>query len=247
MLELADRLASGASVFTDVGVRLSLRAPKMNWDSNLAYIVGLITTDGNLSKDGRHLTFTSKDLDQIQTFCSILKLKNKISTRYSSYNSKGKYYVVQFGNIRFYKFLLSIGLTPNKTKTLSSLTVPEQYFTDFLRGHLDGDGYTTSFWDSKWKNNLRLYTAFLSASKNHLEWIEQQINKLYKIKGTLWYKGKSTFELKFAKKSSIALLNKLYYQNNLVCLKRKRLKVEHALNTIATKEKPAILERISLV
>jgi len=42
----------------------------------LAYIVGLITTDGSLSKDKRHIIFTSSDLQLIKTFRKCLGLEN---------------------------------------------------------------------------------------------------------------------------------------------------------------------------
>ncbi len=109
------------------------------WTPNLAYVIGLIATDGNLSKDGRHIDFTSKDIEQIQNLIKILDLKTKIGIK-SSGTSNRKYYRTQFGNVKFYKFLLYIGLTPAKSKTLGKLKIPDKYFADFLRGHLDGDG-----------------------------------------------------------------------------------------------------------
>ncbi len=151
----------------------------MKWSNNLAYVVGLITTDGNLSNDGRHINLTSKDIEQLETFAKILKLTNKISTKQSSYNPTGKYYHIQFGDVKFYKFLLQIGLMPNKTKMLDCLQIPDKYLADFLRGHLDGDGYTYSYWDKRWKNSFLLYTAFTFASLLHLEWIKHKINILY--------------------------------------------------------------------
>ena len=39
----------------------NLPLKEYKWTPELAYIVGLITTDGCLSSDGRHLTFTSCD------------------------------------------------------------------------------------------------------------------------------------------------------------------------------------------
>jgi hypothetical protein len=48
------------------------------WTAEMAYIVGLITTDGCLSGDDRHVSFTSKNKDLVETFASILNLKNKI-------------------------------------------------------------------------------------------------------------------------------------------------------------------------
>jgi len=45
------------------------------WTSELAYVIGLITTDGCLSPNGRHLTFTSCDKQLIETFKKCLELK----------------------------------------------------------------------------------------------------------------------------------------------------------------------------
>ncbi|MDO8618977.1 MAG: LAGLIDADG family homing endonuclease [Candidatus Daviesbacteria bacterium] len=204
----------------------------MRWSGNLAYVVGLITTDGSLSNDGRHIDFTSKDLEQIQNFIKILKLNNKIGLKSSGYSDK-KYFRVQFGNIKFYRFLLKIGLTPKKSKTLNKIIIPDRYFRDFLRGHLDGDGYTTSFWDSVYKNSFRLYMGFVSASGAHLEWISNQIKSLYNLHGSLRYsKQACTFQLKYAKNSSIKLIDILYYQSDLPSLTRKRFKIEKALSII---------------
>ena len=204
----------------------------MRWSSNLAYSIGLITTDGSLSKDGRHIDLASKDLEQIQNFKKLLNLENKIGVKYSGRKDSKIYYRIQFANIKLYKFLLSIGLKPNKTKSLKEIKVPDKYFADFLRGHLDGDGYTYSYWDKRWKSSFLLYTGFISASRNHLEWIKAKINNLYNIHGTIKYTGKSTYHLMYAKKNSIILLKKVYYTNTIVCLRRKRLKIEGALNII---------------
>ena len=50
------------------------------WSPELAYAIGLIATDGNLSKDGRHISFRSSDLEQIKNFQRCLQLSNKIGT-----------------------------------------------------------------------------------------------------------------------------------------------------------------------
>ena len=49
-------------------------------------------------------------------------------------------FVIQFGDRIFYDFLISLGITPAKSKTIASLKIPEKYFADFLRGCIDGDG-----------------------------------------------------------------------------------------------------------
>lgn len=202
----------------------------MRWTANLAYIIGLITTDGCLSKDGRHIDFTSKDIDQIRNFIKILKLKNKIGLKFNGFSDK-KYYRVQFGNIKFYRFLVGIGLTPNKSKTISKIIVPDKYFRDFLRGFLDGDGYNYFYWDPRWKSSFMLYTGFVSASLIHLQWLNEKIEELYQVKGKIKYATRA-YQLVFAKKASVILLKEIYYKDNLICLERKRFKITQALDII---------------
>lgn len=204
----------------------------MLWGAGLAYAVGLITTDGSLSVDGRHINLTSKDIAQIQTFAEILSLKNKIGLKHSSYNPNGKYYQIQFGNVKLYKFLVSIGLTPNKTKTLGVLKVPDKFFADFLRGHLDGDGCTYSYWDKRWKSSFMLYTTFVSASLSHLAWIREKIKDLYEIDGKIKFTGKSIYQLVYAKKASVKLLGIMYYKSDIPYLERKYSKIYAALDII---------------
>lgn len=47
------------------------------WNTKFAYAVGLMTTDGCLSKDKRHIDFTSKDLEQILNFQKCLNIHVK--------------------------------------------------------------------------------------------------------------------------------------------------------------------------
>lgn len=204
----------------------------MRWTANLAYAVGLITADGCLSSDGRHIDLTSKDLLQIQAFAKILQLTNKIGLKSGSSSIK-KYYRIEFGNVKLYRFLLNIGLTPRKSKTLTKLEIPDRYFTDFLRGYFDGDGSTYSYYDTRWKNSFMLYTAFASGSKIFLEWIQGKINELYGINGKITLHRNSYYQLRYAKNNSVLLLKQIYYQSNIPCLERKRFKINQALDIIA--------------
>lgn len=205
---------------------------KLTWTHELVYAVGLITTDGNLSKDARHIAFTSKDLDQVQTFAKILKTRNKILNVKGSYNPEKTYHKIQFGNKELYDFLLDVGLSPNKTKNLSRISIPDKFFVDFLRGHLDGDGSTHSYWDKRWKNSFMLYTYFISASKKHVLWIKKEVERLYELKGRISYQGKSIYRLAYAKKASVALLEKMYYKKEIPYLRRKYSKIKASLDII---------------
>ncbi|MEK7850229.1 MAG: hypothetical protein AAB213_05410 [Candidatus Omnitrophota bacterium] len=64
----------------------------IKWSKKLAYSVGLLVSDGNLSKDGRHIVFVSKDKDSVENFKFCLNLENRISVKDSGYNRGGRYY-----------------------------------------------------------------------------------------------------------------------------------------------------------
>ena len=52
----------------------------IQWSSELAYVVGIITTDGSLSIDGRHVTITSTDIQLLETCLYCLQKETKISS-----------------------------------------------------------------------------------------------------------------------------------------------------------------------
>ena len=62
------------------------------------------------------------------------------------HTKKGVFHIT-FGDRLFHNWLMGIGLTPRKTHTIGALAVPNEYFRDFLRGHLDGDGSITAYVD----------------------------------------------------------------------------------------------------
>ncbi len=194
---------------------------KIRWSKKLAYVVGLIATDGNLSKDGRHIDFTSNDIELINILKKILKINNKIGKKPSGSCSKS-YSRIQIGSVTFYNWLIKIGLTVNKSCTIGELKIPDKYFFDFLRGNLDGDGSIRVYNDSVFKNSVRLYTRFASASPIYLAWINRKVYDLSGIKGNLSNGHGKTKELSYGKTKSRILLKYLYYKDNLPCLTRKK-------------------------
>ncbi|MDP2937875.1 MAG: LAGLIDADG family homing endonuclease [Candidatus Omnitrophota bacterium] len=210
------------------------------WTPQIAYAIGLITTDGSLSKDKRHIDFTSTDLQLLKTFKKCLSLKNEICKKSNSHTTAKKSYHLQFSNVKFYNWLLSLGLMPNKTYHLKKIKIPMIYFRDFLRGYVDGDGSIFTYIDKyivykgRRYTYKRIYTALNSASYKNLEWIRKTLKKELNIYGALnsWLKNKRcvpAWTLRFAKKESVKLLRWLYYKPDLPSLNRKRKIAERFL------------------
>ena len=200
------------------------------WTSELAYAIGLIATDGCLYNDGRHINLTSKDLDQIETFKKCLGKNNKVGLKSSGFSKQRKYYYVQIGDVGLYRFLQQVGLTPRKSLTIGELLIPDQFFFDFLRGSFDGDGTIYSFWDKRWHSSYMFYINFISASLNHLEWLQKKVYNLTGAKGVI-KPGVRAYKLEFAKKSSTDILRRMYHSSNSPRLERKFLKALRILST----------------
>jgi len=206
----------------------------IKWSSDFAYAIGLIVTDGCLGRDHGHIDFTSKDLEQIENFKKCLGITAKIG-----YKISGKGFVsrrVQFRNEKFHSFLVDIGLTPSKSKTIGKIKIPSEYFFDFLRGSFDGDGTFYSYWDKRWKSSFMFYTEFISASQDHIDWIRGEIYRRVGVKGHITTNSNNICkQLKYAKADSLKVLRKMYHSRKVVSLSRKRLKINKILAKIGEK------------
>ena len=104
----------------------------LNWRPELAYAIGLLTADGSLSKNGRHIDFTSADIENITNFQTCLGLLDmKVGTKRSTHNSNTLYYRIQFGDVLFYRWLVEIGLSANKSLTVGRLQIQMSIFSIF--------------------------------------------------------------------------------------------------------------------
>ncbi len=144
----------------------------------MAYLVGLLTSDGCLIGDGRHIALTSKDIDIIQMTQTILHKEHleKFGTKIGQF--KTSTYQFQFADAALYDFLILAGITPAKSKTIQSVNLPDEYYFAFLRGYFDGDGTIYGYIDPRWNKSYMYYTSFASASPNFLVWLDGQMHAL---------------------------------------------------------------------
>jgi intein/homing endonuclease len=186
----------------------------------ISYLTGLIASDGCLLNNNRHINLTSKDVELINITQKILGTNVKVSKKISYYGSHA--YHLQFSNVALYDFLLDIGLTPAKSKTIGQLLVKDDCYADFLRGYFDGDGTVYGFWDKRWPNSLMYYSEFVSASKIFLEWLQANNSRLIGVSNGRIKSSTRAFSLSYAKLDSQKLFNFMYYDQNLPLLSRKQ-------------------------
>ena len=208
------------------------------WSPDVAYVVGLIATDGNLSRDGRFLAFTSKEIEQIENFRRCLHLIAPARVVRTGFGSDC--FRLQWSDRALHRWLREVGLMPAKSLCLGPLAIPDQYFVDFLRGCIDGDGSVITYTDRQhqWKSSAyvyqRLYVVLFSASPSFLHWIRSSAQRLLGVDGAIRTESRSSGTLKcslrYAKGASLTLLRQIYYSPDVPCLARKRAKAEPFLS-----------------
>ncbi len=201
----------------------------IKWNNSFSYAVGLFTADGNLSSDGRHLEFYSKDLELIKTLKRCLNLNNRITRKQRGQYPKKWYHRIQFGNKELYKFFIEIGLMPNKSRLLADLNIPKRYFSDFLRGLIDGDGSIdiTEHPESRFK---QLKIRITSGSIRFLKWLNKYIFEILKIRGRI-FKSNRSYQLTFYKINLSKIFKYIYNskKQKMPYLIRKYRKLKSAL------------------
>lgn len=96
------------------------------------YYLGLLATDGNVSSSNNQISISLIDKEPIEA------MSKYIDINYYVYEVDGTTrYVINFANEETKEFLMSCGITPNKSKSLE-LNIP--FSPGLLRGIIDGDG-----------------------------------------------------------------------------------------------------------
>lgn len=153
----------------------------------MAYVVGFIAADGNLTKNKRGAHFIaiqSVDRGIVYAIRQALRSNLQIGEYRSPHKNWRKRYSLQIGSKKMYQDLLDLGITPKKAYRIRMPSIPVKYLRDFIRGYFDGDGGVTFYFSNKKERRNptpALSTSFTSCSKGILRDIAYG---LYQMAGT---------------------------------------------------------------
>lgn len=183
-------------------------------NNRMAYIMGFLAADGNVSKNGNRIQsqLSLKDKEHLEMIQSEIGGCEVYEYESNGYKSCGWHCC----SSQIKKDLAVYGIIPHKTGTLSIPKIlDKQYWKDFIRGYFDGDGTIC-------KDGTGFRVTITSANKEILE----DINSYFEengIKPSNLYKDHNNICIRFRSQASIDIYNLLYY-NNCLCLKRKKEK-----------------------
>lgn len=200
---------------------------------NMAYILGLIASDGSISK--------KENLIAIQLLATDKEILEKISKETETTRPLESYTRKETGHeistfrcwSKVWKDDLShYGIEPEKTFSLKPPTfLKDEYAIDYIRGYFDGDGSIYYL-----EKTNRVFFEIVGASKAAIAWIQDKLVNQYHLvinkplietrpNGTVMYR------IKIGDKEELKkLYNLLYHSDNLLFLSRKNKRFKTLLN-----------------
>jgi hypothetical protein len=177
------------------------------WSDDLAWLIGLIWTDGNLSENT--VEICSKDKDLIQTVADLISQEGGVRPK-----NKGAAWRVVFTSKKVNKFLKEVGLTEAKSFTVAwPLGLPEAFEGDFVRGVIDGDGSVLIRKARPGQKAPDLTVSIVGASKGFIDslaaWLDKQ-----GIRNNVRVSHHNVFVINVAHQDSLRKLYGLIYPKN---------------------------------
>lgn len=206
------------------------------WSANMAYILGFIFADGNITKitdngysDKLGFGLHRKDIDVLKKIKKELSAEQKLSL-------SGNYVYLSIFSQIIVDDLKKLGISYRKsfTKTLQKIpNIPKKYIKDFIRGVVDGDG--SIHFDRKGYPTLSICgrRETMMFIKNHFLSNFNIYSKLTQPK----YKNKlsNVFYITYRCSSAKTLVRYLYKNANIY-LERKFTLARKSLNIIIRKK-----------
>lgn len=183
------------------------------WSDEMAWILGLILTDGCINKHTHTVSISQKNTDLL------IKIANYMDADYILLNpsSTRSVYTLAIHSKIIKSDLEKLGICPDKSLTVCFPAVPDKYLPSFIRGVIDGDGWVqrTAYVMNVTSASQSFAEGLLSVFK---KWnLRSEITIQSTTKGTkiyrIWVKGKD----------DIPKLAKIIYNNcNGNCVTYKR-------------------------
>lgn len=196
------------------------------WSPEMAYVLGLIITDGCISQTGT-ISLCINDRDLLEKVKIVMGSYHPIKY----YGHQEGLYSFNFAREKLVADLNRLGISSKKSLNVTFPHIPDAFLSDFIRGVFDGDG---SVFFEKRSPKSPLKSSFVSGSNSFIEILENKLQelgmpprKIYEQKT----KNAVSYMIRYAHKDSVNLYNILYKNvpNDGLYLFRKRDKFKQGI------------------
>lgn len=184
------------------------------WNRRMAYVLGYLYADGSLEDApylrGKYVRVSSIDRCSISRIKKLLESEHNIVIKRD--DIRKTQYFLRIGSKKIFNSLISRGLFPNKSLTVSYPRVPRRYKKDFIRGYFDGDG-CVHLWLSKNKRGRmitrKLSVIFTSGSKIFLRQLNKDLHECCNVWKKI-YVSRRSYQLRYGTDESVRIFKFLY-------------------------------------
>ena len=152
-----------------------------SWSPEMAYVLGIIYTDGNLKRGGKNdstnksggFSISQKEpelLNKVLRLMDCDAILHKRERKIYDKGVSGEIYTFSVWNRLVCADLITLGLSPRKSYLVKFPEIPRECVRHFIRGCWDGDG--SIFYD---KRSHRYVASFISASSDFIEGIVREM------------------------------------------------------------------------
>ena len=185
----------------------------------MAYILGLIFTDGNIfyNKSVQNtnyvqgtLSFGQKDLELVTKFSNLIGYDEKIQFRKERFDSniaRSDLYVIIINSNDLMHQLEQLNITVSKSMEMKFPIIPKEYLRHFIRGCWDGDG-------TVYMENNRIRASYVSGSLSFIESLMGNLEDLGLSKRKLYEHNHSkSYYFRYVSDDDCLKLYNLFYSN----------------------------------
>ncbi len=206
-----------------------------------AYWLGMLCGDGCVTDDGLiRLGLSVKDEDHVRKFRDFLCSNHKIYRTISKKKNGTKSYasLISIYNKKIIQDLKNLGLIPNKTETLKFPNISKEFYSSFILGMIDADGWFKI--NNKTSKKSGQGSVGLGATYNFLLKYQEilhyycnlrKINKIQKTKTNFF------FVLEYGGNKQFLRIIQFLYSNSPMWLDRKKDKAFNHLKKIYPNDK----------
>ena len=184
--------------------------------SNMAYILGILASDGTIKKDRNEirLTLQRNDREILEKIHAELQMTRPIRDFEDRKGHLNSALIISSATIK--EDLAKYNIIPAKTFNLIfPVQLERKYWIDFIRGFFDGDGCISL------KSDGHVVFSLYCACKDFLQVIIDFFNEEYNIPKKDIYKHGSIWKVEYAKKASKEIYQHLYTTNSLYMQRKK--------------------------
>ncbi|KPL60054.1 helix-turn-helix domain-containing protein [Rossellomorea vietnamensis] len=175
------------------------------WSNNMAYILGFFAADGHISSRNHTVCFSQKDPDILE------KIRNELQSNHPLVLNNTDVHTLIIGSkVMKYDLIDLHGMTSDKSTSLRMPKIPDEYFSHFVRGYFDGDGFV---------NFEKRIVSFVGGSESFMSKLNLELQR--RNFNSRLYADKKYFRIFITGRKTIHLFKKWLYQDMELYLKRK--------------------------